>query len=282
MKSESKRPVSVEDLLRLKRAERPPAEFWNQFDRELRAKQLAALVEKRPWWHGLPRAFSGFPRYRVPLGAAAVAALAFVAVRDQNPAGAGAPQGLSGPTAVAASASSEAPSAAAMAIESSYEAAAEVRVLPASVAAHVEPPSLAPASLASEATAPGELSRMIPLLGAPGSEPAAEPSPSSRRIAANLAAVQAAEPVISRGLLGTTQGLEGRSMAARPAVEPLQQITPPSETRRARYMNALVAMASHDTSPRATERVANRIAEERLYDRVHRFSAQGDQVRVKF
>jgi hypothetical protein len=44
--SESKRPIQIEDILRLKRAERPPAEFWGEFDRQLRAKQLAALVSK--------------------------------------------------------------------------------------------------------------------------------------------------------------------------------------------------------------------------------------------
>ena len=40
MNPESTRPIVIEDLLRLKRAERPPAEFWSTFDRELRAKQL--------------------------------------------------------------------------------------------------------------------------------------------------------------------------------------------------------------------------------------------------
>ena len=52
--NQEKRPITLEDILRLKRAERPPAEFWDSFDRQLRAKQLAALVEKRPWWRSLP------------------------------------------------------------------------------------------------------------------------------------------------------------------------------------------------------------------------------------
>jgi len=39
--------VTLEDLLCLKRAERPPPEFWSEFERELRQKQLAALVERR-------------------------------------------------------------------------------------------------------------------------------------------------------------------------------------------------------------------------------------------
>src|SRR5262245_42366635 len=72
MNRDSKRPVTLEDLLSLKRAERPPAEFWTRFERDLRAKQLAALVEKRPWWQSMPRLFAGFSRYHLPIGATAV------------------------------------------------------------------------------------------------------------------------------------------------------------------------------------------------------------------
>src|SRR2546423_14245188 len=73
----NKRPVEIEDLLRLKRVERPPAEFWNEFDRALRAKQLAALVGRRPWWQTLPRVLAGWRRAGIPIGATAVAALTF-------------------------------------------------------------------------------------------------------------------------------------------------------------------------------------------------------------
>ena len=82
MKPESNRPITIEDLLRLKRAERPPAEFWTDFDRKLRAKQLAALVDKRPWWQTLPRLSFGFSRYRIALGTSAIFALTFFAVRE--------------------------------------------------------------------------------------------------------------------------------------------------------------------------------------------------------
>ena len=68
--------MTLEDILRLKRAERPSAEFWSQFDRELRVKQLAALVEKRPWWRtiSLGRILGGVRRFHLPLGATAVLA----------------------------------------------------------------------------------------------------------------------------------------------------------------------------------------------------------------
>ena len=75
MSGDPKPKVTLEDLLRLKRAERPAPEFWARFDRELRAKQLAALVEKRPWWQGLPEWALNWRLFHLPLGATAVLAL---------------------------------------------------------------------------------------------------------------------------------------------------------------------------------------------------------------
>ena len=62
--------VTIEDLLRLKRAERPAAEFWTNFVRELRQKQLTALLEKRPWWQELPQILAR--RAYLPVGATAI------------------------------------------------------------------------------------------------------------------------------------------------------------------------------------------------------------------
>ena len=42
--------VKVEDLLRLKRAERPSEAFRNTFDRELHQRMLQTLVKKDPWY----------------------------------------------------------------------------------------------------------------------------------------------------------------------------------------------------------------------------------------
>ncbi|TVR55695.1 MAG: hypothetical protein EA425_00490 [Puniceicoccaceae bacterium] len=41
---------TLEQLLQLKRREQPPQEFWDSFDRELRRRQLAALVRTQPWY----------------------------------------------------------------------------------------------------------------------------------------------------------------------------------------------------------------------------------------
>jgi hypothetical protein len=48
--------VTLEDLLRLKRHERPRPEFWSRFDQELRSRALRAFVHSAPspvsWAHG--------------------------------------------------------------------------------------------------------------------------------------------------------------------------------------------------------------------------------------
>ena len=74
--------VSLEQLLRLKRAERPAPEFWHQFERELRVKQLAAIVEPRPWWAPFIRISTKVARYQLPVGATAILALTFLTVQE--------------------------------------------------------------------------------------------------------------------------------------------------------------------------------------------------------
>lgn len=95
--SAPREPISrptLEDLLRLKRAERPDAAFWSDFDQGLRQKQLAAIVEPKPWWLGLSLIVR---RFALPAGAvsgvsaAAAALFAIIALtpseepmRDSN------------------------------------------------------------------------------------------------------------------------------------------------------------------------------------------------------
>lgn len=43
----------LNQLLRLKRQERPDAAFWDKFDEELRSKQLSALVRTQCWYERL-------------------------------------------------------------------------------------------------------------------------------------------------------------------------------------------------------------------------------------
>lgn len=74
--------VQVEDLLRLKRAERPSEAFWNTFDRELHQRMLQTLVKKDPWYVQVLHGISG----RIAQTAAVGAAAAFLAMMIVRPA----------------------------------------------------------------------------------------------------------------------------------------------------------------------------------------------------
>lgn len=71
--------VSLEQLIQLKRSERPPAEFWDGFDQELHRRQLAALVTVEPWYQRAARVLAAAARRIAPVGVGA-AAVAFAAV----------------------------------------------------------------------------------------------------------------------------------------------------------------------------------------------------------
>lgn len=74
--------VKVEDLLRLKRLERPDQVFWDHFDCELHQRMLQTLVKKDPWYVQLIRGISG----RIAQTAAVGAAAAFITVMLVRPA----------------------------------------------------------------------------------------------------------------------------------------------------------------------------------------------------
>ena len=276
MKSERDRPITIEDILRLKRAERPAAEFWTTFDRELRAKQLSALVGKRPWWQNVPKTFPRLFRYRIPLGASAVVALTLISLRHdpKSPAAQPAIPSESGSAAVVEVGSSPAVTVAPVVQEMT-------RPIERSFVAVAEPASEVTLNAATIAETSSVSRNTVALGGGMKIDRVVEtPLPSTVEVAANLAAVRASEPAVSRTLLAQDSGFEIRS--ARAAVEPLQQMTPPGESRRSRFLTAMVATASSESSYRTTERAASRIAEERLYDQSQRFGARGAGVQLKF
>ncbi|MGZ0656945.1 hypothetical protein ACWPKO_05090 [Coraliomargarita sp. W4R53] len=80
IKNAQEKEVKVEDLLRLKRAERPDEAFWGAFDRELHQRMLQTLVKKDPWYVQLVRGVSGRIAQTTAVGAAA-AFLAMMVVR---------------------------------------------------------------------------------------------------------------------------------------------------------------------------------------------------------
>lgn len=261
--------VTVEDLLRLKRAERPTAEFWAEFDQELRAKQLAALVAKRPWWSGLPRRIAALARYNLPLGATAVLAITLISLRNYEPVihPRSAPTPRTAATAVQAAATSQATETVPSTASTEVASPSEIAASEDNDVAATDTPETASATSA----------RLVPVIqtDAEFNYSAPEDRPSIRSIAENRAAAEA--------ILGTPRsGFETRALPVKLVTqEPLAGISNPSESRRSRFASAFAA-AAVGTSPIPTARVASRLSDEQLYDTIHRFGASGNSVSFKF
>ncbi len=75
---DSKSKITLEEILKLKRKERPPAEFWEAFDRDLRRRTLQALVNDEPWYGRYLGSALGRILAAIPLSAAVVATLGFI------------------------------------------------------------------------------------------------------------------------------------------------------------------------------------------------------------
>lgn len=289
MNHESKqRPVTLEDLLRLKRTERPSAEFWTQFDRELRAKQLAALVEKRPWWSAVPRAFAGLSRYHVPIGATAILALTIVSVREFR---------------------SVSPVPAAVRIARAETGAVSASNKSSAVRSReIEPTSMASTALVNDRGPEVRASTVAFNDGAAGPADAAQ-SPAvgesvsaaeseavapkilpnllegaSRLSVNNLVALNETQPAFSRDLLGASRGFETRAMpASKPKVDPLMQLTSPATTRHASLLNASFTGNSVGSTTRiSTSRGTRRLSTEQFNDSASRFVASGNTFATKF
>jgi hypothetical protein len=247
--------VSLEDLLQLKRAERPTPEFWSNFERELRQKQLTALVEKRRWWHELPGLFNR--RVYLPAGAAAAVAFTLVAVRYHSP------------MAVTQVAENSAPR-----IEAADPA---VEMLPATVV-----PSLVQASRYEEPVAdvqPATVASAAPAVAQAAARD--EISPSARSIAANLARLEQSEPELLQAVMGSRLSSSARVQNAAVQVEPeAEEEAAPRYRLIARYADR--ALTPQPSAPAMVrERIARRLGDD-LGDGMSRFGVGGDRVSLKF
>lgn len=72
--------VSLEELLRFKRAERPDQDFWKEFDSELHHRMMQTLVKKDRWPVQVLRGLSGKVAQTAAIAAAAVV-LALMVIR---------------------------------------------------------------------------------------------------------------------------------------------------------------------------------------------------------
>lgn len=274
MKPENRRPVTLEDILRLKRAERPSQEFWTQFDRELRAKQLAALVEKRPWWSVVPRALAGMSRYHLPIGATAILALSIVSIREFRPISPATVQPHNsravsaqeaGSAAVRSDAGSAAPEAVAFAADGGLHSRSTDLALDSD-------------SLGSTGFAQTPKAGIATL---ESGRVASEIMPGARLTGGNLISVQ--QVALVRDAVSASRGFESRVMPARtPKVDPLAQMTSPADVRRTWLLNAALASASVTLPARSGDRIARRLTNDRFYDdTVSRFDAKGNSLNWK-
>lgn len=274
MSNSPQRPkVTLEDLLRLKRAERPAPEFWNNFERELRQKQLTALLEKRPWWQELPHLLAR--RSYLPIGATAILAFTLVSIKYYTPAqlaqveapaaGNTAPASLSAATsAVVATAPVSSPL-----VNRSEQTAPRMDDRTTVAALRTELPAVA-------ANADVQLPVMI--------APQPEETPSARSIAANLAHLEQSEPELLNALVGNRLSTPARVQTASLQTTELASL-PTNASKRSRILAQYSdrQLAPEPTAPAIVrERLARRLGDPEIFDRISRVGVRGDAVSLKF
>jgi hypothetical protein len=261
--------VTIEDLLRLKRTERPPAEFWAGFERELRQKQLAALVEQRSWWRDFPQLFSR--RAYLPVGATAVIALTLVSVRFYAPT----------PVAqIEGPASSIAVTVPAPVVGTKIAEPAPIFVGAPDNSIPVDDRTPVAAAMPLSEQMPEQAVDLVPW-GAPRSVE----TPSAKTIAANIAHLEQTEPELATyALIGhmpvSTQHMQETGA---PVVE-LASVSAVA-SKRSRLL-AHFDDRHFTPDPQAPEivreRLTRRMADTDYGDRFSRIGVKGDQVSLKF
>ncbi len=271
MKS-NKTTVTLEDLLRVKRAEQPPAEFWSQFERDMRAKQLAAIVEPRPWWAPLIRMGARAAHFQLPVGAAAILVVSFITVREYR-----SPElsSMYVPKTAVQEVSSEAIANLSSHLPSSENQTSVAMLTPNDSAVSVSES----VDVASAPVATSPVSHSAQVINLPTVD--REPSPSERYIAANLAAAQAADPSLMDDVFGPSMR---PSQTRQPMRDPLAQVAASGESRRSRLLATALPVnaGSGEAVLSANDRVARHLTEERLYDTISRVGLKGDRVAIKF
>jgi hypothetical protein len=253
------RKPTLEDLIRVKRAERPPAEFWQRFEEELRAKQLAAIVEKRPWWQPLSRLVAGRQAWFTGLGAVAAVGVAFLGLRPAQPV---AVPSVSPSAPVVAAAQPPAAPVSAVPVVAAPAPAAPVVMLAAAA------PEAAPVTaVVAESESLSVASVVNPVLEVKFDEVQVPPP---------FSALEAAVPVAT--LAFARHALSDSA----PAAEPLAGIPTPREQQTARLASVVeLAMLGLPTTSAPRARATPREAD--LRDReMGRISAQGGLFGMRF
>lgn len=263
--------VTVEDLLRLKRSERPSADFWDNFERELRDKQLTALLKKRAWWQELPQFL--VRRAYIPVGA--TAALAFTLVTVKYYSGVQGVQVEGTPYVAVAEASAivdHSLSGGIVQVSSPLVNRSDGGSSGLARLGDVEP--------VHEKSSP--VADSIELMPANLATRDLD-SPSARSIAANLAHLEQSEPE----LVNAYSGSRLSSSPARVQTAALGELAsiPTNGGKRSRL---LAQYNDRPLNPEPTapdivrERLARRLGDSDMTDRISRLGLRGDQVSLRF
>jgi len=290
MKPDNDQPkVTLEQLLRVKRAEKPSPEFWAQFERQLRVKQLAAIVEPRPWWAPFIRVGSRLARYQMPVGAAAVVVLTLLAVRQYDTASPSAGRSAVPQVVAAEQVEKRGPVLASSAdVGAKVEDARSPNTNTAPLAGGMSRAQRA-ASVGSQNLGAGAmLGGMVSTLHEKPSDEADSGSVAAQMVAANLEVVKTSEPelvpLLELGL--ASQQSRPVQVAAVAARDPLSQVGAEAAQRRSNRLlgSALPATATVVASAASgsTLRLNRSISEERIYDSMRRGRLSAERVPIKF
>ena len=272
--------------MRLKRAERPPAEFWADFERELRQKQLAALVQRKSWWHELAAAGSRFGWLRLPLGATAILALTFFSIRHYSRSG-----GDRSNAGVNVANQPVAP-ASMQPLDEARRGAEPVPVRDRTPAANAVAGDAKGAVLTAEAApaVPPPVSGWRPSPASVSEDPirAEVVTPASRMAATNLAMATVIGSDLVDAIARPRGFDEGALSGLRPhrAAEVLPTATAVAEPRRTRLLASLGsggAYAPEPSVPEHARRSVTRYLAQEGWDRPNsRLEAEGDRLSIKF
>jgi len=277
--------VTLEQLLRVKRAEKPSPEFWAQFERQLRVKQLAAIVEPRPWWAPFIRVGSRLARYQMPVGATAVVALTLLTVRQYDTANPSAGRSAVPQVVAAEQAEKRGPALASSAdVGAKVEDARSPNTNTAPLAGGMSRAHRA-ASVGSQALGAGA---MLGGAALGHRDEADSGSVAAQMVAANLEVVKTSEPelvpLLELGL--ASQQSRPVQVAAVAARDPLSQVGAEAAQRRSNRLlgSALPATATVVASAASgsTLRLNRSISEERIYDSMRRGRLSAERVPIKF
>jgi hypothetical protein len=265
--SDHRRKVTIEDLLHLKRAERPAPEFWANFEHELRQKQLTALMQKRPWWQEMPQLLAR--RAYLPLGATAILALTLVTVKYYTP--------------LQVARVENAPAGSAPGLDRQVEAR-PVRAPALAVSSPLLNHNDQTTQRMDDRTA--LLAGSLPIAAGTSGQtevtiaPVSRETPSARTIAANLRNLEQSEPELMNAVLGSRLSPSTRVQTVSVPAEELASLT----TSVAKRSRLLANYNDRQLNPEPTapdsvrERLSRRLGDTDYAERFSRIGLKGDQV----